>query len=100
MSARATMHDVLMKLDTTTEFSVKSIIFSNGEPVIVMGKGTGGVFDSNLNKKIEEDLVFQTPSPRLAYLNTTKGRSEGVFNLGTGVFSFKVYTALAPTSER
>jgi hypothetical protein len=86
-----TTHNVLMKLDTTTEFSIKSIIFSNGEPVVVMGKGTGGVFDTNLNKKIEEDLTFQTPSQRLGYLNTTKGRSEGLFNLGTGEYSFKVY---------
>jgi hypothetical protein len=86
-----TTHDVLMKLDTKTEFSIKSIIFSDGEPIIVMGKGTGGVFDSNLNKKIEEDLTFQTPSQRLGYLNTTKGRSEGLFNLATGEFSFKVY---------
>ncbi len=86
-----TTHNVLMKLDTTTEFSIKSIIFSNGEPIIVMGKGTGGVFDANLNKKIDEDLTFMTMSKRLEYLNTTKGRSEGLFNLGTGEFSFKVY---------
>jgi hypothetical protein len=35
--------------------------------------------------------MFQTPSQRLAYLNSTKGWSEGLYNLATGEYSFKVY---------
>jgi hypothetical protein len=42
-------------------------------------------------QKIEENLTFQTPSKRLAYLNTTKGRSEGLYNFETGEYKFKVY---------
>jgi hypothetical protein len=86
-----TTHNALMKPDGTGEADVKSIIFSNGEPIFVWGKATSKMIDPTPIEKIEEDLTFQTPSQRLAYLNTTKGLSEATYNLGTGEYSFKVY---------
>lgn len=86
-----TTHNVLLKPDGTGEADVRSIIFSNGEPIMVFGKATGEPVDPTPIMKIEENLAFQTPSKRLSYLNTTKGRSEGLFNMGKGEYSFKVY---------
>ena len=86
-----TTHNILMKPDGAGEADVRSIIFSNGEPIFVMGKAMGKMVDPTPIQKIEEDLTFQTPSKRLAYLNTTKGRSEGLFNIGKGEYNFKVY---------
>ena len=86
-----TTHNALMKPDGTGEADVRSIVFSNGEPIMIWGKARGKMVDPTPIQKIEENLTFQTPSQKLAYLNTTKGRSEGLFNMGTGEYNFKVY---------
>ncbi len=86
-----TTHNALIKPDGTGEADLRYIIFSNGEPVFVWGKATGKVVDPTPIYRIEENLTFQTPSQRLAYLNTTKGWLEGLFNFGTGEYNFKVY---------
>ncbi len=87
----STTHNALMKPDGTGEADLRSIIFSNGEPVFVWGKATGKAVDPTPIQRIEENLTFQTPSQRLAYLNTTKGWSEGLYNFATGEYHFKVY---------
>jgi hypothetical protein len=84
-------HSILMKPDRTSEVEIRSIIFSNGEPVFAWGKDTGKIVDPTPTGKIEGNLTFQTPSQRLAYLNTTKGWSEALYNIATGEYSFKVY---------
>jgi hypothetical protein len=86
-----TTHNALMKPGGPGEADVKSIIFSNGEPIMVWGKAKSQMVDPTPIQKIEENLTFQTSSQRLAYLNTTKGLSEGLLNLGTGEYNFKVY---------
>ena len=86
-----TTHNALMKPDGTVEADIRSIIFSNGEPVFVWGKATGKGVDPTPIVRIEENLTFQTPSQRLAYLNTTKGWAECFDNFGTGEYKFKVY---------
>lgn len=86
-----TTHNALMKPDGTVEADLRSVIFSNGEPVFVWGKATAKGVDPTPILRIEENVTFQTPSQRLAYLNNTKGWSEGLDNFGTGEYSFKVY---------
>ena len=86
-----TTHNALMKPDGTGEADARSMIFSNGEPIMVWGKVTGKMVDPTPIQKIEENLTFQTPSQRLVYLNTTKGLSEGLYNIATGEYNFKVY---------
>jgi hypothetical protein len=86
-----TTHNVLMKPDGTGEADVRSVIFSNGEPISIWGKAKGKAVDPTPIFKIEENLTFQTPSQKLSYLNTTKGWAEGLFNFGTGEYSIKVY---------
>jgi len=87
-----TTHNMLMKPDGTGEADLRSIIFSNGEPIFIMGKAMGKLIDPTPIEKIEETLTFQTPSQKLAYLNTTKGWAEATYNIATGEYSFKVYT--------
>jgi hypothetical protein len=84
-------HSILMKPGGKSDLELKSIIFSNGEPIIVMGKAVGKLVDPTPIGKIEANLTFQTPSQTLAHLNTTKGWSEATYNMATGEYDFKVY---------
>jgi len=84
-------HSILMKPGGISELDLRSIIFSNGEPIFVFGKATGKIVDPTPIGKIDGDLTFQTPSQRIAYLNATRGRSEALYNLATGEYSFRVY---------
>ena len=84
-------HFILLKAGGVSEIDLKSVIFSNGEPVFVSGKATGKIVDPAPIGKIQGDLTFQTPSQRLAYLNTTKGWTDALYNLATGEYTFKVY---------
>jgi hypothetical protein len=84
-------HNILMKPGGTSDLELKSIIFSNGEPIFVMGKATGKIIDPTPIGKIEGNLTFQTSSQKLAYLNTTKGWSEATYNMATGEYTFKIY---------
>ena len=86
-----TTHNALMKPDNTGNADVKSMIFSNGESIIVMGKAKGKIVDPAPIEKIEEELTFMTASKKLAYLNTTKGWADASYNLATGEYSAKVY---------
>jgi hypothetical protein len=84
-------HNIFMKPGGVSDLDLRSIIFSNGEPIFVFGKATGKLVDPTPIGKIDGILTFQTPSQKLAYLNTTKGQSEAFYNLATGEYSFKVY---------
>ena len=86
-----TTHNMLMKPDGTGEADLRSIIFSNGEPIFIWGKAMGKLVDPTPIEKLEENLTFQTPSQKLAYLNRTKGWAEATYNIATGEYSFKVY---------
>ena len=86
-----TTHNALMKPDGTGNADVRSMIFSNGESIMVMGKANGKMVDPAPIEKIEENLTFMTASTKLAYLNTTKGWADATYNLATGEYSAKVY---------
>lgn len=84
-------HNILMKPGGTSELELKSIIFSNGEPIFAWGKATGRIVDPTPIGKIEGNLTFQTPSQKMGYLNSTKGWSEATYNMATGEYAFRVY---------
>jgi hypothetical protein len=86
-----TTHNAIMKPDGTGSADVRSMIFSNGESIMVMGKAIGKMVDPTPIEKIEETLTFMTTSKKLAYLNTTKGWADASYNLATGEYIFKVY---------
>jgi hypothetical protein len=80
-----------MKPDRTNDVEIRAIIFSEGEPIFVSGKDTGKIIGPTPIGKIEGTLMFQTPSERLEYLNSTKGWSEATYNVVTGEYVIKVY---------
>jgi hypothetical protein len=84
-------HSILMKAGGISELELRSIIFSNGEPIFVSGKANGKLVDPTPIGKIEGNLTFQTPSQKLSYLNTIKGWSEALYNMATGEYTFKIY---------
>ena len=86
-----TTHNSLMKPDNTAEADVRSIIFSNGESIMMWGKAMGKMVDPAPIEKIEENVSFMTASKNFAYLNTTKGWIDASFNMAMGEYSFKVY---------
>ena len=88
-----TTHNVLAKPDGSGDVDFKSMIFSEGEPIFVWGKATAKMVDPAPTEQIMESWTFQTPSKKLAYLNTTKGSAEAQFNLATGEYHVKVYAA-------
>ncbi len=85
-----TTHNALMKPDGTGSADVKSMIFSDGEGIMIMGKANGKMVDPTPIQQIEENWTFMTASQKFAYLNTTKGLAEATYNLATGEYSFKV----------
>jgi hypothetical protein len=89
-----TTHIALMKPDGTGSADVRSMIFSNGESIMVMGKANGKMVDPTPIEKIEENLTFMTASKKLAYLNTAKGWADASYNLATGEYSAKVYVVI------
>ncbi len=86
-----TTHSSIMKPDGTGSADVKSMIFSEGEGIMIMGKATGKMIDPAPIEKIEENLTFMTTSKKYAYLNTTKGMADASYNMATGEYVFKVY---------
>jgi hypothetical protein len=84
-------HNSLVKGDGTAEADMRSLIFSHGEPVFMLGMATGKIVDPAPISQVQIDVTFRTPSQRLSFLNTTKGWVEGLNNLSTGEFTFKVY---------
>jgi len=47
-----------MKSGGTSELDLKSIIFSNGEPIFILGKANGKIVDPTPIGKIEANLTF------------------------------------------
>ncbi|MCW3999143.1 MAG: hypothetical protein NWE93_02765 [Candidatus Bathyarchaeota archaeon] len=86
-------HYMLMKPDGNVGFDVKSVIFGDGEPIMVKGRADGKIVDSAPTIKVEADLTFQTLSPKMAYLAATHGRLEATYNMASGEYAFKVYSA-------
>jgi len=74
-------HSILMKPSGTSTLDLRSIIFSNDEPIFVSGEADGKLVDSTPIGKIDGNLTFQIHSPRLGFLNTTKGWSEAAYNM-------------------
>ncbi len=90
---RMSTHNVLLKADGTAEGDSRTLLFTkDGEPVFLIGKVKARLIDPTPKTSVEEELSFQTPSQKLAWLNTTKGWSEGTHNFATGEFNAKVYT--------
>lgn len=71
--------DVKLKMDGSNEWELRAMdMTKEGDVVMISGKGTGSM---NKEKAIESnfsgEVTFMTNSPRLSWLNGTKGWFEG-----------------------
>lgn len=82
---------VFLKPDGSNEWENKAIQNTReGDMVVALGRGTGHSTGPT-SASWQGDVVFMTQSPRLAWLNTTKGWIEGSGDMAAGTFRGKVY---------
>ena len=83
--------NIKQKTDGTSEFEVKGIMNTmEGDFVALWGKGTGKQTGPT-TATWEGETHFMTQSPKLAWLNNTKGWVEGVGDQAAGTFHGKIY---------
>ncbi len=83
--------DLFMKTDGTSEWESKAVQRTNdGDMVVVSGRGTGRSASPNTGTW-QGELAFMTQSPKLAWLNNTKGWVEGSAVMDQGTYTAKVY---------
>lgn len=82
---------VLIKPDGTSEWEAKGIETTrDGDMVFVTSKGTARTGDPG-TVGYEGNVSFQTPSQKLSWLNSTKGRVEGTYNNANGESIGRIY---------
>ncbi len=82
---------LFLKTDGTSEWETKGIETTKDDDMIVVsGRGTGRN-TSPTAATWQGDIHFMTQSPKLAWLNNTKGWVEGSGDLAQGTFHGKVY---------
>jgi hypothetical protein len=83
---------VFQNLDGSLQWESKGLdMTTEGETVVISGRGTGKA-TGPATIWAEGETVYMTQSPKLAWMNTTKGRVEVTSNNQTGEFEIKVYT--------
>jgi len=83
---------VFQSLDGSLQWETKGLdMTTEGETVVISGRGTGKA-TGPATIWAEGETVYMTQSPKLAWLNTTKGRVEVTSNNQTGEFEIKVYS--------
>ncbi len=82
---------VFLKTDGTSDWESKGLQTTNeGDVIVVNGRGTGKA-TSPTETSFDGELVFMSLSPKLSWLNTTKGWVEGASNNATGEFNSRVF---------
>ena len=82
---------IFLKTDGTSDWETKGIETTNeGDVVVVNGRGKGKA-TSPTDVSYDGEVVFMTQSPKLSWLNTTKGWVEGAANNLTGEYHGRVY---------
>jgi hypothetical protein len=83
--------DMFMKTDGNQEWESKGIQRTpEGDMIAVSGRGTGRM--SPTTGTWQGELAFMTQSPKLAWLNNTKGWVEGTIqDMAQGTYHAKVY---------
>ncbi len=79
-----------LKPDGTSTWEGRGIHNSGADMVVVTGKGTAKN-TSPTTVTWEGELTYMTKSPKLAWLNNTKGWIEGTANQAEGQFTAKVH---------
>jgi len=83
---------VFQSLDGSMQWESKALeVTTEGETIVISGRGTGKA-TGPATIWAEGETVYMTQSPKLAWLNGTKGRNEVTANNQTGEFEIKVYS--------
>ena len=84
--------NVFQKNDGTADWESKSLQTTpEGDVVAIHGRGNGKATGPT-TVWAEGEIEFMTRSPKLDWLNKTKGRVEVTANNATGEFEYKLYT--------
>ena len=82
---------VFLKTDGTNEWEGKGFQTSkDGDMLVISARGTGRMTGPSTGTW-QGEVAFMTQSPKLAWLNTTKGWLEGEGNMAQRTFHGKVY---------
>lgn len=89
--------DVKVKNDGTNEWETRAIeMTKEGDVVMITGKGTGRQ-DKGMEGTFSGEIMYMTNSPRLSWLNNTKGWVEGMTKGDEA--TIKVYTEKTATAQ-
>ena len=87
--------NVKLKMDGTNEWEVKAMeITKEGDVVMATGSGTGRQ-ENAMEGSFKGEVTYMTNSPRLSWLNNTKGWVEGMTDQKNNEATIKVYAAFA-----
>ena len=83
--------NLFLKPDGTNEWEGKALINTReGDMVVVSSKGTGAMANPTTGTW-QGEAFFMTQSPKLSWLNNSKGWIEGSGDMATGTYRGKVY---------
>ncbi len=83
--------NVFLKPDGTNEWESKGIQTTReGDMVVVSSRGTGHMSNPTTGSW-QGEAVFMTQSPKLAWLNNTKGWIEGSGDMAQGTYKGKIF---------
>jgi len=83
--------NVFLKPDGTNDWEGKGILNTReGDMVVISSRGTGQMANPTTGTWTGESF-FMTQSPRLSWLNNSKGWIEGSGDMASGTFRGKVY---------
>ena len=83
--------NVTLNRDGTSQYDTKIIQNTmDGDFIVINSRGNGKPAGPT-TVAFEGEVVFMTQSPKLSWLNTTKGWIEGTSNNATNEYNLKVY---------
>ncbi len=83
--------NIFLKPDGTNEWEGKGLINTReGDMVVVSSRGTGSMSNPTTGAWQGESF-FMTQSPRLSWLNNSKGWIEGSGDMAAGTYRAKIY---------
>jgi len=84
--------NLFLKPDGTNEWESKGLVNTKeGDMVVISGRGTGQMANPTTGTWQGESF-FMTQSPRLSWLNNSKGWIEGSADMASGTYRAKVYS--------
>jgi hypothetical protein len=83
--------DVKLKMDGTNEWEVRAMeMTKEGDVIMISGKGSGKQ-ETAMTGSFKGEVTYMTNSPRLTWLNNTKGWVEGMTDQKNNEATMKIY---------